>query len=285
MDAAELSRHGYIVMDDHMHLREDGRFTDAVHMFVSAGGNCINLVNVPRDDFSLDHYYETLYANTISLGDTVRNKYGIAVLVTLGPYPLDYFRFMKAGYDPVSEMKNGMDLAIKLAKEGRCNALGEVGRPHFPVEDSVMSDSNEILEYGMELCRDASIPIMLHTEDLSEDSYSKLVEMARKSGLRPEMVVKHHALPQDLAIDVPVRKSILASKSNVRKALAISNDFLLETDYVDDPESWKVIPPDSVPRRISMILQEFEDWESFASRCCMELPTEIYGRESFKAIL
>ena len=97
MDAAELSRLGYIVMDDHMHLREDGRFTDAVHMFVSAGGNCINLVNVPRDDFSLDHYYETLYANTISMGDTVRNKYGIAVLVTLGPYPLDYFRLNMQG--------------------------------------------------------------------------------------------------------------------------------------------------------------------------------------------
>ncbi|MEM0156919.1 MAG: TatD family hydrolase [Thermoplasmataceae archaeon] len=285
MDAAALSGRGYIIMDDHMHLREDGRFTDAVGMFVSAGGNCINLVNVPREDFSIDHYYENLYANTISIADTVRKKYGIAVLVTLGPYPLDYFRFEQAGYDPVIEMKKGIDLAINFAEKGLCNALGEVGRPHFPVEESVVSRSNEILEYGMERCRDASIPIMLHTEDLSEYSYSRLTEMAEKSGLRPEMVVKHHALPQDLAIDVPVRRSILASKSNVRKALAISNDFLLETDYVDDPESWKVIPPDSVPRRISMILQERDDWESFASRCCMKLPVEIYGQDCFRAIL
>lgn len=284
MDAAQLSRQGYIVMDDHMHLREDGRFTGAVDMFVSAGGNCINLVNVPRDDFPVDHYYDRLYANTVSIADTVRKKYEITVLVTLGPYPLDYFRFLQAGYDPVAEMKKGMDLAIKFAEDGLCNALGEVGRPHFPVEESVLSDSNEIIEYGMALCRDASIPIMLHTEDLQEDSYRRIAEMARKSGLSPELVVKHHALPQDLAIRIPVQKSILASKSNVRKALAISNDFLLETDYVDDPESWKVIPPDSVPRRVSMILQEHEDWESFAGRCCLELPMKIYGRDRFKAI-
>ncbi len=285
MDAAALSRSGYIIMDDHMHLREDGRFTEAVGMFVSAGGNCINLVNVPREDFSIDHYYEKLYANTISIAEAVRKKYGIVVLVTLGPYPLDYFRFLEAGYDPVIEMKNGIDLAIGFAEKGVCHALGEVGRPHFPVGEPVMSKSNEILEYGMERCKDASIPIMLHTEDLSEDAYLRLTEMAEKSGLHPGKIVKHHALPHDLAIDVPVRRSILASKSNVRKALGISNDFLLETDYVDDPKSWKVIPPDSVPRRISMILQERDDWESFASRCCLNLPVEIYGQDCFREIL
>ncbi len=281
MDARDLSRQGYIILDNHMHLREDGRFLSAVDMFISAGGNSINLVNLPSSSIPPVNYYETLYEKTLRMASRIREERGIPVLVTLGPYPLDYFMFSKAGMDPVNEMMRGIDLAARYSRMGQCNAIGEVGRPHFPITPYDLDRSNAILSYAMETCADYHVPVILHTEDLSGEKYRELEQMALRAGMKPENVIKHHALPDDLQYNSVLRRSILASRSNVRRALSISGAFLLETDYVDDPTSWKVIPPDSVPRRISMIAQENDTWDRALDWCCRIIPKEIYGEEAF----
>ena len=281
MDARELARQGYIILDNHMHLREDGRFLSAVDMFLSAGGNSINLVNLPSSSIPPAEYYKTLYEKTLRMATRIREERSIPVLVTLGPYPLDYFMFSRAGMDPVNEMRRGIDLAAKYSQDGLCNAMGEVGRPHFPVPEYDLERSNAILSYAMETCADNHIPVILHTEDLSRDKYGELELMATRAGMKPGNVIKHHALPGDLQYSSALKKSILASRNNVRTAVGIKGDFLLETDYVDDPESWKVIPPDSVPRRISMIVQENNGWAEIIDRCCRLLPKEIYGEDAF----
>lgn len=282
MDARSLRDKGFIIMDNHMHLREDGRYMGAVDLFISSGGNCINLVNVPRYDFGVKNYYDKLYRNTIGIANRIREERSIPVLVTLGPYPLDYFRFQKEGLDPVAEMKHGIDLVVKLASSGACNALGEVGRPHFSVPDQVFEDSNEVISYGMSQCKELDIPIILHTEDLSDDSYLEMERLARKNGLNAEKVIKHHALPIDLRKRNAIQKSILASRSSIREAAGISPEFFMETDYVDDPNSWKVIPPDSVPKRVTMIAQEFNNWDEILQECCMNLPLRVYGSDAFR---
>ncbi len=276
----------YIIFDNHMHLNPKGRFLDAVDMFLKAGGDTFNLVNLPDNSLGNDLYYETLYERTVSMSRIIREEKEFDLPVTLGPYPLDYFRIKETGKDPIEEMKRAIDLACRYISEGEANAIGEIGRPHFPVPEEVLDDSNAIILYAMERAAELRCPVILHTDDLNEDGYRHLERMADHAGLDREMVVKHHAMPQDLSIETRIRRSLLASKSNARIASLSGKPFLLETDYVDDPAlGWKVIPPDSVPRRAIMLKSGPGNWEAVFSQAFRAIPIELFGEEKFKTFL
>ncbi len=272
----------YIIFDNHMHLRPTGRFLDAVKMFTRSGGNAFNLVNLPEDDGALETRYSNIYSRTIDMANKVRSETSLDVLVTLGPYPLDVFLFKDHGIDPLKAMEEGIDLASKLILDGKANAIGEIGRPHFNVSDDIIELSNEVIKYAMSVCKDIGCPLILHTEDLDETGYHGFEVMARETGLALNKIVKHHASPDNVCLASPIRKSVLASRSNVREVSKCNGSFFLETDYVDDPSSgWKVIPPDSVPKRAKMIREEIADWERMFNYCFYKSPIELYGSEAF----
>lgn len=276
----------YVIFDNHMHLNPSGRLLEAVKMFLAAGGDSFNLVNLPDAELPVTGYYDTLYRRTLELAELIKTTFDIEVPVTLGPYPLDYFKFQEKGMDPVEELRKGVDLAARFIKKGDAHAIGEVGRPHFPVPEVVMQQSNDLTLYSLETARDFHCPVILHTDDLGREGYQLIGDLVRKSGIDPKKVVKHHALPEDLAIDTKIQKSILASKSNTRKACATGKDFLLETDYVDDIKlGWKVIPPDSVPRRALLVKSELPQWESVFQQTFRELPIALFGEELFARFL
>lgn len=270
------------VFDNHMHLREDGFSISAAKEFEKSGGTAFNLVNLPNYSIPAKDYYQNIYGSTLKMAERVRKETGIKVLVTIGPYPLDYVHFKETVCDINQFVKNGIDLAIEIIENGEANALGEIGRPHFETDEITVSDANKLLEYAMERCSKSSIPIILHTEDLSADMYSGLAGMARSTGFNTDKLIKHHAYPQDLALDNPLRKSILATRRNVREALVLGKEFFLETDYVDDREKpGKVIPADSVPRRALMIRNEYEEWEEIFDSIFRRLPFQVYGEDAF----
>lgn len=281
-----LPESGYVIFDNHMHLNTEGRFLEAVDMFLGAGGDTFNLVNLPDANMQLDDYYERLYARTLKMAEILRKERGMAVPVTLGPYPLDYFRFREHVADPVQALREGVDRAARLVSQGLACAIGEVGRPHFPVPDDVAEASDAIMLYCMETAADLDCPVILHTDDLDHEGYRKLETIADKAGLRHDLVVKHHALPQDFSIETRILRSVLASRSNVRKITGSGKAFLLETDYVDDVKlGWKVIPPDSVPRRAVMIRNECEDWERVFTAAFREGPIRLFGEDVFRKFL
>lgn len=271
-----------IVFDNHMHLRTDGLFLEAVDSFIRAGGNAINLVNLPDYSVPTSNYYGEIYERTLKMAEKIRSERNLAVVVTIGPYPLDYFHFLDADLDPEESLLSGIDLAMDYIRKGKAHALGEIGRPHFDVEGRILEASNRIIIHGMELSSDVGNPVILHTEDLGNESYKELNSMAKQSNFPADRVVKHHAYPRDLAIDVDFAKSILATRKNVREAIKHGKGFLLETDYVDDPSKPnKVIPPDSVPRRAHTIKQEYNEWEDIFRRTFKEIPTRLYGEDVF----
>jgi len=277
-----MFQESYLIFDNHMHLRIQGRFMEAVKMFINSGGNSFNLVNLPYSDKPLSERYSDIYNRTIAMANKVRAETDLDVVVTLGPYPLDFFLYKEHNIDPVQAMKIGIDLAAKLVAEGKANAIGEVGRPHFPVDNNIMDLSNQIIRYAMTACRDVGCPLILHTEDLDESRYSELERMAGEVNLNLNKVVKHHASALDVCLKSQIRKSVLATRSNIRSLSKCKTGFLLETDYVDDPTTgWKVIPPDSVPRRAKMMREELADWEKIFQECFYRVPTELYGEDAF----
>ena len=110
-----------------------------------------------------DKSYRSCYEETLKMAEEVRNNIDVGVFVTVGPYPVDYIKLReKFGRDnALSIMKEGMDFAAELCQEGKCIAIGEIGRPHFPVDAETIEDSNEILLYGMQKARDVDFPVVL----------------------------------------------------------------------------------------------------------------------------
>jgi TatD-related deoxyribonuclease len=264
--------------DAHFHLNpgENGRV--AIKRFRASGGSGINLVNLPDYSIGYSGYYERRYDLTIKLAEMARES-ALKVSVTLGPYPLDYFFWEKGGYNPKEMMLAGVELAAKYCKENLANAIGEIGRPHFPVEPRVTEHSNEIMLRCMQLSREIGCAVVLHTEDLDLPGTEGIYSMAIQAGANPRKVIKHHASPLLNRIRPEISRSILATRDNVRKAIdeRIWN-FMLESDFVDDPaKPDKVIPPDSVPRRAVMIREIYQDYEEIFSSIFQKLPDYVFS--------
>ena len=268
------------IFDNFLHLRRNGYFLDAVKEFKKYGGTSMNIVNFPDYNYAPEDHYTKLYEETISVAREASHR-GVNTVITIGPYPLDYFYFIRAGIDPILSMKTGIDLAARMISEGKADAMGEIGFPHFPVEDNVYTDSGKMLEYALDVCNDYDIPLILHTEDMSSHGYAKIEEIIKKH-YSTDRVMKHHANSMDLKYSTSILKSLVASRNNVRVALESRSDFLLETDYTDQREKpGKVIPVYSIPKRCEMIKNSCINYSEIFHRIFEEIPYKFYRKEFF----
>lgn len=250
-----------IVFDNHLHLRRDGFFINAVKEFKKAGGTHFILCQYPNPSAVVqEKSYKSVYNETLKIADEIKSKVDIGVFVTVGPYPVDYIKLAeKFGRDKAMEiMKTGMDEAAFLCEEKKCVAIGEIGRPHFPVDKQVFDDANEILFYGMQKAKDANVPVVLHTESTTPDTCREFVEMGKKAGLSPGKIVKHFSPPLiKNEENFGLMPSVLATKKNISNAIAEGSRFLMETDYIDDPlRPGAVLGPKTVPKTTFYLLKK-----------------------------
>jgi TatD-related deoxyribonuclease len=248
-----------ILFDNHLHLRRDGRYLDAVREFRHAGGTHLVLCQYPMTSRVLqEKKYHSCYAETLAMAEEIHRILDVNVFVVVGPYPVDYLALAeKFGRETaVAVMKKGMEEAAMLCEEHRCIAIGEIGRPHFPVDDQALIDSNEILQYGMSLAKSVGVPVVLHTETTTPSQCKELVSLGKKVGLPPDRIVKHFAPPLITQEEnFGLMPSVLASKKNIVEALGKGDRFMMETDYIDDPKRpGAVLGPKTVPRLTKALL-------------------------------
>ncbi|MCK4365089.1 MAG: TatD family hydrolase [Thermoplasmatales archaeon] len=271
-----------IVFDNHLHLRRDGRFIDAIKEFKKAGGTHFVLCQLPMTNLVIrDKSYESCYKETLAMADEIRSNINIGVFVTVGPYPVDYLRLLEK-FDrdsAINIMKKGIDEAANLCEEKKCIGIGEIGRPHFPVDQQIIEDSNEIMLYGMEVAKDVDVPVVLHTESTTPEQCKELVEMGQKVGLPANKIVKHYAPPLVLKDEnYGLMPSVLASEKNIAKAIEKSTRFMMETDYIDDPRRpGAVLGPKTVPKRTLNLLQKGNLTEKQAYEIHKINPEKTYG--------
>jgi len=243
-----------ILFDNHLHLREDGRFLDAIKDFKKAGGTHFVLCQLPMTNLVIkEKSYESCYNKTLKMAEIIRSKIDVGVFVTVGPYPVDLLKLQEK-FDrkiAIEIMKKGIDQAAVLCQEKKCIGIGEIGRPHFPVEKQLIDDSNEILLYGMQKAKDVDAPVILHTESTTPNQCKELVEMGKNAGLPANKIVKHYSPPLILKNEnYGLMPSVLASEKNILAAIKKSTRFLMETDYIDDPRRpGAVLGPKTVPKR------------------------------------
>ena len=269
--------------DNHLHLSPSGRNIEALKEFKAAGGTGLTLVTLPYQEVIISEGSDFIksFGITLSLAEKAKEMTDLKINVSVGPYPVLLIPLAERfGLEKAEKiMIQGMEYAASLVADGKANSLGEIGRPHFPVDEKIIEASNRILLRGMELAHEVDCPVIIHCE--SEDYTDKsLSEIAREAGLDPGKVVKHSSPPWVTPEETHgVMPSIPASRSLIREALSKSDRFMLETDFIDDPQKPNAIMAvTSVPKRINGLHQSGELSEEQIHRICEDIPDSLYRR-------
>ncbi|MCI4317717.1 MAG: TatD family hydrolase, partial [Thermoplasmata archaeon] len=172
-----------------------------------------------------------------------------------------------------------LDLAGRWVDEQRAVAIGEVGRPHFPVDVEVAAASEEVFRYALEVARDAGCPAVVHSADLDPEGYRSLASLAAQTSFPLGKLVKHYARsivgPTDLAGIVP---SYVARRDSVRDALEQPGPWFLETDFLDDPRRpGAVLDLATIPRRAEAVAARGTEWVEKLRTPFVESVRAVYG--------
>ena len=271
------------IFDDHMHLQPNGSNVEGLKQFEKAGGTHVILSNLPYKGVKIKTGKDFIaqYDITLDLAERCRRETGVKVFVTLGPYPghLPWLWDELGEELAVDLMIVGMDIAAEMVKEGRALAIGEVGRPHFPVSERIWERSNEIMKHGMRLAKEVGCAIQLHTESATLETWKELAGFADHVGLEREKVVKHYSGPAVLEEENHgLFPSVLSSKRYIKESAAKGSRFVMETDFLDDPKRpGAVMAPATVPKRTRAMLQNGVFDEEIVHKIHKDWPERVYG--------
>ena len=271
------------ILDNHVHLQPQGHCVEAVKEFAKAGGTHLILSHLPYEEVRVRSAadFPLSYDITLKLAEKCRSETSVGIDVTVGPYPVLLIHLAeKQGLEKAIEiMKAGMESAQKLVLDGKAVGIGEIGRPHFPVSAEINAASNQIMSYGMQLAKEASCPVVLHTETATPENMRELALMADKVGLPRKKVIKHYSPPLVLEEENSgLFPSVLAKKEFTLEALKKGTRFLLETDYLDDlRRPGAVLSITTVPKRTISLMQSGQMTEEHAYMIHVDNPLDVYG--------
>jgi TatD-related deoxyribonuclease len=265
------------VLDDHLHLDPvNGRNTDAVREFARLGGTHLLVLNKPSWSLGFevsepDDFREPLELTLGAVEDATAELRGRAWPV-LGVHPALISQLVDRGF-AVGEardlMMGGIDVAAEFAADGPALAI-KSGRPHYEVSNEVWAASNAVMCHAFERAAEVGCAVQLHTEAGSD--FTEVAEWAENRGLPAERVVKHYAGPRT---EGPI-PSVLASEENIEGAIEQGRPFMLETDFIDDPDRpGAVLGPKTVPKR-TLWLQQTGRADA-ARTAHVETPKRVYG--------
>jgi TatD-related deoxyribonuclease len=271
------------ILDNHIHLQPIGKNYEAVKEFQKEGGTHLIVSHLPHKGYKINkpEDFKTQFDTTLKMAMLAREKTDVKIFVTLGPYPVELLRLAERTTleEGVKIMMAGMDIAGEYVREGKAIALGEIGRPHFPVSDEIMEASNDIMRYGMEIAKDIGCAVVLHTESGTPEVCKELAQIANDVGLPSNKVLKHYSPAIiDEKDNHGLFPSVLASKRNIEEAIAQGNRFMMETDYLDDPRRpGAVLGIKTVPKRTKSLMIRGLLSEDDAFVIHKENPEKVYG--------
>ncbi|WP_224334958.1 TatD family hydrolase [Haloprofundus halobius] len=266
------------VLDNHLHLDpRHGRGVEAVEEFARLGGTHLLVVNKPSWHLGVEaetgEDFRAVFEETLGAVASATEVLDGRAWPVLGVHPGLVSRLTdERGFAPEDArdlMCAGLDVAAEFVAEGRALAL-KSGRPHYDVSDSVWTASNDVLKHALALGAEHDCAVQLHTE--SSEDLTDIAEWAEERGLPAENVVKHYAAGR-LRGPTP---SVMSEKDRLRVAVETGEPFLMETDFVDDPDRpGAVLGPKTVPRRVRWLLGE--GYGDAMRNAHVETPKRVYG--------
>ena len=266
------------ITDNHFHLDPEGQKEKAVKIFLNSGGTRLVLVHKPYSPWEKIEQFKQQVGITLKLSKKARNV-GAKVAVVASPHPVQLVKLLdKFDFSTASELyMEAVEFCTNLVNEKEIVGLGELGRPHFPVNDKIWNLSNEVLQESLVRAKEVDASVVLHTETGTPDVMADLSNIASKASFPKSRLVKHYGGIGSIKNSHGLTVSLLASNENITYASENNHSHMLETDYLDDPKRpGAVLGPKTVPRKTLKCFQEgIIDEEQF-SKIHTDLPDFIY---------
>jgi len=265
------------VLDNHLHLDPvNGRNVEAAEDFAAQGGTHLLVLNKPSwhlvEAATDERTFREAFDLTVGAVEDATAVLDGRAWPVLGVHPALISKLVEEGYTPAEArdiMQAGLDVASEYVTDGPALAI-KSGRPHYDVEDAVWEASNEVMCHAFELAAEGGFAVQLHTE--GGEDFEAVAEWAEERGLDRQQVVKHYSGGR---LCGPT-KSVLADKDELELAVEANEPFLMETDYIDDPERpGAVLGPKTVPRRVRWLLENGH--EKAVRTAHVETPGAVYG--------
>ena len=265
------------VLDNHLHLDPlRGRNTAAVEEFADHGGTHLLVLNKPSwhlaEAATDEATFREVFGLTVEAVEDASEILPGRAWPVLGVHPALISRLVEDGYTAAEArdiMQAGLDVAAEYVTDGPALAI-KSGRPHYDVADDVWDASNAVMCHAFELAAEGDFAVQLHTE--GGEDFEDVAQWAEERGMDRQQVVKHYSGGK---LRGPT-KSVLADKDELEIAIEEEGPFLMETDFIDDPDRpGAVLGPKTVPRRVRWLLQE---GHADAVRTAhVETPADVYG--------
>jgi TatD-related deoxyribonuclease len=265
------------ILDNHLHLDPvNGRGAAAAEEFARAGGTHLLVVNKPSwslvgevdDEAGFRETFDLTVEVTRAASETLPGR----AWPVLGVHPALVSRLVDRGYTPEGArdlMQAGLDVAGEYVADDPALAI-KSGRPHYDVDQGVWDASNAVMRHAFAVGAEVGCPVQLHTE--AGDDFEMVAQWAETEGLPAGQVVKHYA-------EGPITgtvASVIGRKDGLRAAAESGDPFLMETDFIDDPDRpGAVLGPKTVPRRVNWLREE--GYDAAVRRAHVETPAAVYG--------
>lgn len=265
------------VLDNHMHLDPvNGRGVKAAEEFATFGGTHLLVLNKPSWNLVEAATDETTFREAFDLTVDVTEEASEGLdgraWPVLGVHPALISQLVDDGYSAEEArdiMKSGLDVAAEYVAEGPALAI-KSGRPHYEVKEAVWDASNQVMRHAFEHAGEVGCAVQLHTE--GGEDFTDVVDWAEEEGLPRERVVKHYSGGR---VRGPI-KSVISNEEDLEVAVEEDDPFLMETDYIDDPDRpGAVLGPKTVPRRVRWMLDQ--GWDETVRTAHVETPARVYG--------
>ncbi|HIH61667.1 MAG TPA: deoxyribonuclease [Methanobacteriales archaeon] len=251
------------ITDNHIHvdhINGEGPVKVA-EKFYRAGGKRMIIPNKPTWTIQKPFNFKEAMELVIKYAKKISSKTRVEAYPIVGVHPAELSKLIESGktIQEAEELaKTGLEYAQRLVLNGEAIGIGEIGRPHYPVGEEEWEAHNRILLYALELAREADCPVQLHTESSNSRQFREFSRMADKVGIKKYKVIKHFSGPYvSESENYGLTPSLIASRDVIKRALEKGDNFLMETDYLDDlSRPGAVLGPKTVPRRTKEFIQK-----------------------------
>lgn len=251
------------ITDNHIHIdpyNGEGPIETA-NKFQRAGGTSMIVIHKLSWNYEIEvkdsSDLKKAMDETIDFTEKINEETSVSAYPVVGVHPAEIIELLKDNSDEEtrSMVRKALDYTRDLYLENKIVGIGEIGRPHYDVDKDKLELSQDLMEYGMEIASDLDCPVQLHTESMGKEGIRDLGELGDRIGLNK--IVKHFSPPLiNVCKDSGILPSIIARSENLEKALKEGNDFLMETDFLDDSSRpGAVLGPKNVPKKTKKLLQ------------------------------
>jgi TatD-related deoxyribonuclease len=271
------------ITDNHMHIDPRARGIEAVKEFQKSGGTHIILVTKPSWSLGIavkkPEDYLAVFDETVEIASKIR-EIGVGAFPVLGVHPAEISKLTEYMELPeaAETMKKGLELAAGYVERGLAVGI-KSGRPHYPVSAEVWEASNEIMDHAFSLGKEQDCAVQLHTESVGEPELKDIAERAKKTGIKMYRVVKHYSPPLvKTCEELGIFPGVISVKGAIEQAIEEGTRFMMETDYIDDPDRpGAVLGPKTIPKRTIKLIETYGEEPFWTIH--KENPEKVYDIE------